>query len=100
MGFHLPQQPPHLCADLRAALGKVRSTGLAAPKRLTSHQRAIVSRLLARHGEDTRAMMMDRKLNPMQHSEGALRKLIDSYRHWSANSGVDFRVPIKGLWTK
>lgn len=84
--------------DLRAVLGKVRSTGRAAPKRLTKHQRDIVARLIVAHGDDTRAMMMDRKLNPMQHSEGALHKLIASYRHWGPGAGVEFRVPVKGLW--
>ncbi|KFM23285.1 Nucleolar protein 16 [Auxenochlorella protothecoides] len=84
--------------DLRAVLGKVRSTGPAAPKRLTKHQRDIVARLVAAHGDDTRAMMMDLKLNPMQHSEGVLQKLIASYKHWGPGAGVEFRVPVKSLW--
>lgn len=44
------------------------------------------------------AMMMDRRLNPMQHSEGALKQLIESFQYWKSGSGVDFRVPVKGLW--
>lgn len=36
---------------------QVRSTGKAAPRRLTSHQRQIVARLLAAHGDDVQAMV-------------------------------------------
>ncbi len=76
----------------------MRSSGKAAPKRLTSHQRQIVQRLIGRHGEDVAAMQHDRKLNPMQHSQGVLRQLIASYHHWGEGAGVDFRVPNKRLW--
>ena len=78
----------------------MRSTGKAAPKRLTTHQRQIVARLLEAHGEDVGAMLHDRRLNAMQHSEGVLRQLIESYHHWKEGSGVDFRVPNKRLWSK
>lgn len=77
---------------------QMRSSGKAAPKRLTTHQRQIVGRLLAAHGDDVAAMLKDRKLNSMQHSEGVLRALIESYRYWKEGSGVDFRVPHKRLW--
>ncbi|GAB4822055.1 hypothetical protein N2152v2_009101 [Parachlorella kessleri] len=83
--------------DLKAACNEQRSSGKAPPKRLTPHQRQIVQRLLNVHGDDTRAMMMDRTLNPMQHSEGTLQQLIDSYCYWKSGSGVDFRVPVEGL---
>lgn len=43
-------------------------------------------------------MMLDRRLNPMQHSEGDLRKLIEAFHYWKPSSGVDFRVPVKSLW--
>lgn len=85
-------------AALRCALLQVRSTGKAAPKRLTTHQRQIVGRLLAAHGDDIAAMARDRKLNSMQHPEGVLRALVESYQHWKEGSGVDFRVPHKRLW--
>ncbi|PRW59920.1 Nucleolar 16 [Chlorella sorokiniana] len=84
--------------ELRAAFAKVRTTGKAAPKRLTSHQRQIVGRLLEAHGDDVAAMQHDRKLNPMQHSQGVLKALIESFRYWKEGSGVDFRVPNKRLW--
>ena len=77
---------------------QIRSTGKAAPKRLTTHQRQIVGRLVAAHGEDVQAMFHDRKLNPMQHSQGVLTALIESFHHWKEGSGVDFRVPHKRLW--
>lgn len=76
----------------------MRSTGKAAPKRLTTHQRQIVGRLVAAHGDDVAAMARDRKLNSMQHSQGVLRALLESYRHWGEGAGVDFRVPRKSLW--
>lgn len=84
--------------DLKAALGRMRSTGKAAPKRLTPHQRQVVEGLVAAHGTNLEAMVLDRKLNKMQHSRGQLQKLIDSFNYWGKGSGVDFRVPHKRLW--
>ncbi|KAL4458495.1 hypothetical protein ABPG75_013360 [Micractinium tetrahymenae] len=84
--------------ELKAACAQVRSTGKALPKRLTAHQRQIVGRLLAAHGDDIQAMARDRKLNSMQHSEAVLRALVESYSFWKEGSGVDFRVPNKRLW--
>lgn len=43
-------------------------------------------------------MSKDRKLNDMQHSEGKLKMLLESYHHWQGKTGVDFRVPSKRLW--
>jgi hypothetical protein len=54
-----------------------------------------VQRLLAAHGDDTAAMVFDRKLNPQQHSEGVLRTMMLSLRYWASGSGVDFRAPVK-----
>lgn len=92
--YHLP----HFSCRLQSPRLQVRSTGKALPKRLTTHQRQIVGRLLAAHGDDIAAMARDRKLNAMQHSEGVLRALVESYKHWKEGSGVDFRVPHKRLW--
>ncbi len=39
-------------ADLRAAQGKERRSGKAAPQKLTTHQRQVVERLRAAHGDD------------------------------------------------
>jgi hypothetical protein len=39
-------------AELRAACSKERKTGKAPPKRLTTHQRQIVERLVKAHGDD------------------------------------------------
>lgn len=41
-----------VAAELRAACSKERKTGKAPPKRLTTHQRQIVERLIAAHGDD------------------------------------------------
>lgn len=38
--------------ELRAACSKERKAGKAPPKRLTTHQRQIVERLVAAHGDD------------------------------------------------
>lgn len=81
--------------ELRAACGKERKSGAAPPKRLTTHQRAIVERLVDAHGDDVEAMFRDRKRNPMQHSVGKLRELLESFRAWGAQSKHDFRVPNK-----
>ena len=44
------------------------------------------------------AMSRDQKLNTMLHSEGKLKMLLESLRHWEGKTGVDFRVPNKRLW--
>lgn len=42
------------------------------------------------------AMFRDRKLNPMQHSVGKLRELLEAHAFWSGPSDRhDFRVPTK-----
>jgi nucleolar protein 16 len=84
--------------DLTAMMAQVRAAGKAAPKRPTPHQRQIVARLAAAHGEDVGAMAMDRRLNPMQHSRGVLERLIAAVAYWEEGSGVDFRVPTTRLW--
>eukprot|EP00882_Tetradesmus_deserticola_P010806 GHRQ01011416.1.p2 GENE.GHRQ01011416.1~~GHRQ01011416.1.p2 ORF type:complete len:196 (+),score=75.08 GHRQ01011416.1:250-837(+) len=79
--------------ELRVVCNQQRKTGKAPPKRLTSHQRQIVEKLTAAHGEDVQAMFRDRKLNPMQHSVGKLTELLEAYRHWRPQDKHDFRVP-------
>uniref|UniRef100_A0A061SBI4 Nucleolar protein 16 n=1 Tax=Tetraselmis sp. GSL018 TaxID=582737 RepID=A0A061SBI4_9CHLO len=84
--------------ELRILMAKQRKTGKAAPQRLTSHQKQIVEKLIEAHGSDVEAMSKDRKLNSMLHSEGKLRRMLESYTHWMGKTGVDFRVPKKRLW--
>ena len=55
--------------ELRAACSQVRSTGKRAPAKLTNMQIGIVEKLIAKYGDDTKAMTRDRKLNAMQHTE-------------------------------
>ncbi|KAG1671364.1 hypothetical protein FOA52_002974 [Chlamydomonas sp. UWO 241] len=81
--------------ELRAACNLERKTGKALPPRLTSHQRDIFEKLLAAHGDDVDAMVLDIKLNKMQHSAGQLRKLLEGHRHWGEGSRHDFRAPRK-----
>ncbi|GLI63947.1 hypothetical protein VaNZ11_007110 [Volvox africanus] len=71
--------------EQRAALHLPRKSGKKPPARPTATQRKVVGALLEKHGEDVHAMMMDVKLNKMQHSEGELRKLIEAYRFWGPN---------------
>ena len=53
------------------------------------------------HPHTTRAlqaMLLDRKVNRMQHSEGQLRKLMESLEHWGADGRAhrhDFRTEHK-----
>ncbi|GIL71769.1 hypothetical protein Vretimale_793 [Volvox reticuliferus] len=71
--------------EQRAALRLPRKSGKNLPARPTATQRKVVGALLEKHGEDVRAMMMDTKLNKMQHSEGELRQLIEAYQFWGPN---------------
>lgn len=84
--------------DLRSAMGLSRLDGPAAPARLTTIQRAAIGKLIAKHGDDLRAMVMDHKLNTMQHSEGVLRKLVASFRYWKPEAPTSFRAPKGRLW--
>lgn len=84
--------------DLKVAMAKQRSTGKAPPKRPTPRQRHFVQQLVAAHGSDVDAMVRNVKINKMQHSKGQLMELIESVEYWAGKTGVDFRVPVKGLW--
>lgn len=66
--------------DLKSALGKRRRDGKSSlPQPLTSIQRLHISRLVEKYGDNFQKMMMDIKLNPMQHSVATLEKLCLSY---------------------
>jgi hypothetical protein len=87
--------------DLRRTLGKTSLVhGKAAPKRPTERQRRIVAELQKAHGDDIRSMMLDHRRNKMQMSMATLTELIRACDYWPSGSGVDFRVPVKRLWTK
>ncbi|KIZ06256.1 hypothetical protein MNEG_1701 [Monoraphidium neglectum] len=84
--------------EIRAATGNIRKTGKAAPQPLTAHQKQIVQRLIDAHGEDVKAWFRDTKLNRMQHSEGKLRELLESFKFHSKRpegDRHDFRAPRK-----
>jgi nucleolar protein 16 len=88
--------------ETRALLGQTKSSGFAAPKRLTPKQTRVVETLVRAHGDDLNAMVMDRKRNAMQHSSGTLLRMTESYHYWreeaTAAAGtvrVDFRAPKK-----
>jgi nucleolar protein 16 len=83
--------------ELRAGCNMMRKSGPAAPQRLTPHQRLIVKALVEKHGEDVKAMVLDMKLNKMQHSSGQLKKMIAANHHWEGDEKErhDFRAPRK-----
>lgn len=74
---------------------KERNTAKALPPRPTERQRALLAALTKVHGDDFQAMVLDRGLNPMQHSAGMLRQLLQRCQYWSGNAGHDFRTPNK-----
>jgi hypothetical protein len=41
------------------------------------------------------AMFRDHKLNPMQHSTGKLKELLEAYTYWKPSAKHDFRAPNK-----
>ncbi|KAK7277731.1 hypothetical protein RJT34_22746 [Clitoria ternatea] len=66
--------------DLKSVLGKKRRDGRnSLPQPLTAMQRIHIRRLVDKYGDDYKSMLMDRKLNPMQHSVGALKNLCMRY---------------------
>lgn len=78
-------------------MSQARSTGAAPPSVPTERQRAIVDRLVAKHGDNTFKMMLDRKLNAMQHSESQLRDLIKMCEYWKPGTRITFHAPQKSL---
>lgn len=85
--------------EVLAAENKARSTGKREPKRLTTTQKEVIKKLMAKHGEDAEAMAKDIKVNKMQHTAGQLRELIGSLKYWDENGEItkhDFRAPKKG----
>ncbi|GFH07880.1 uncharacterized protein HaLaN_02748 [Haematococcus lacustris] len=84
--------------ELRAGCNLERKSGKAAPPRLTATQRTVVQALVDKHGENVQAMVLDIKLNKMQHSAGQLLKLIAGLQHWKGPQQLvkhDFRTPQK-----
>lgn len=83
--------------ELRAGCNLERKSGPAPPQRLTPHQRLIIKALLEKHGEGVDAMVLDPRLNKMQHSAGQLKKMIAAYHHWEGDEKErhDFRAPRK-----
>lgn len=66
--------------DLKEALGKKRRDGRhAGLQPLTAMQRRHIQKLIDKYGDDYQSMFMDIKLNKMQHSVAALKKLCDRY---------------------
>ena len=72
--------PLDVVDEINATFGLQRSTGRRPPKRLTTVQIKVVGKLIEKHGKDNiAAMAKDIKLNKMQHSQGVLKKMVESY---------------------
>ncbi|KAH8692612.1 ribosome biogenesis protein Nop16 [Talaromyces proteolyticus] len=50
------------------------------PRQQSKREEEWIERLVARHGENVKAMVRDRKLNPMQQTEGDLRRRISKWQ--------------------
>lgn len=50
------------------------------PRHLSQRENEWVSKLVEKHGDNLAAMMRDRRLNPMQQSEGDLRRRINKWK--------------------
>ncbi|KAH0843658.1 hypothetical protein AYO21_05444 [Fonsecaea monophora] len=54
------------------------------PRQQSHREEEWIAKLVEKHGDDIKAMVRDRKLNPMQQSEGDLARRI---KKWKANHG-------------
>jgi nucleolar protein 16 len=50
------------------------------PRHLSTREGEWVSRLIEKHGDNISAMVRDRKLNPMQQTEGDIRRRINKWK--------------------
>jgi nucleolar protein 16 len=57
-----------------------------APRKQSKREEEWIERLVERYGEDYGRMWRDTKLNPMQQSEGDIRKRVIK---WKKNHGMD-----------
>lgn len=60
------------------------SAHLRKPRHQSQREDEWVSRLIEKHGDDLTAMVRDRKLNPMQQTEGDLRRRIRKWKQGQA----------------
>lgn len=50
------------------------------PRQQSKREEEWVEKLIARHGDNILAMVRDKKLNPMQQSEGDIRRRVRIYK--------------------
>jgi nucleolar protein 16 len=63
------------------ALEQIASSGIQKrPRQQSEREEEWISRLVEKHGDNYGAMFRDRKLNPMQQSEGDIKKRV---RKWA-----------------
>jgi len=56
-----------------------------APRHQSHREQEWIERLVTKHGDNYKAMFWDKKLNPMQQSEGDIKKRV---RKWKASRNV------------
>ena len=68
-------------AEEEEALAKKR------PRQQSQREEEWMDKLVQKYGDDTRAMTRDRKLNPMQQTEGDLKRRLRKYKQRRAEAG-------------
>ncbi|RMZ85211.1 hypothetical protein DV738_g406, partial [Chaetothyriales sp. CBS 135597] len=63
----------------REAAREAEAVAKRRPRQQSQREEEWLSRLVAKYGQDTRAMARDRKLNPMQQTEGDLKRRLRKY---------------------
>ncbi|KAI9819680.1 MAG: Nucleolar protein 16 [Thelocarpon impressellum] len=86
---HLPPPPASVDTATRGVIAQLeaqaRSTVPKRPRQASAREAEWVGRLVDAHGEDYARMARDRRLNPMQQTEGDLRRRV---RRWREGAGA------------
>ncbi|KAI9755150.1 MAG: Nucleolar protein 16, partial [Lichina confinis] len=57
------------------------------PRKVVASEQEWIEKLVDRHGDDYEKMFWDRRLNPMQHTENDIRRIVERWRKKKAASG-------------
>lgn len=79
---HETSKPSHgIVAELeREALEEEESLGKKRPRQQSQREEEWITKLVEKHGTDTRAMARDKKLNPMQQTEGDIGRRVKKWK--------------------
>lgn len=67
-------------AEIISQLKEFAASGVTKPRHQSEREQDWIADLVAKHGDDYRAMQWDRKLNAFQHSAGELKKRVHKWR--------------------